>query len=169
MQTFEWVILIMTLGALWIAKEALVNIKKELLFKAKNKDARIVAIALLCIPLVQVLFPDPQRPATVMIWVCDGLIALAGLLMLMAKTGIAEDVILVNSLSYRFEQIIEYQVSRNAAKGRTELFFRTKRNQRKLYFELKEYNKILKFMQGKKNSKKKTKPESMVISEIQQQ
>jgi hypothetical protein len=170
MQAFEWLLLAMTLGGLWIAKEAVLNRKKVLLFQAGSTESRLVSIALFCIPLVQILFPDPQHPATPFIWVCDILIVLAGILMFLAKSGITEEMILVNSLRYRYENIVEYRVSKNTAKGRTELFFRTKLNQRKLHFPLSEYSQITKFMQEKKNpKKKKTKSRSNDTAVMEQQ
>lgn len=155
MTLFEGLLLAMTLGSLWISKEVVVTRRKELLFKSKSKNSLLVAIALMGIPLLQIVFPDPENPFNTLTVVCDIIIFLAGLVMLLAKTGIAEDVILVNGLPYRYGSITEYQVYRNPAKGRTELAFRTKRNQRRLHFELTEYNQILKLMKSKKNTQKK--------------
>jgi hypothetical protein len=84
-------------------------------------------------------------------------IGLAGLLMFTAKTGVAEDMLLMGGLRYRFEKLTEFQVSRNNAKGRSELLFRTKHNQRRLFFDLKDYNAIQKFMAGKKPPSEKKK------------
>jgi hypothetical protein len=44
-------------------QEVVLSWKTTLVFPAKNKNTRIAAIALLCIPLMQVLFPDPSLPS----------------------------------------------------------------------------------------------------------
>jgi len=152
---YEWLIIATSLVAIYFCTQTILSKNKKFVFTGNNKGIRAASVALLCIPIVQVFFPDENQPMTMVILICDVILAISGLILLLARSGITDEAVYLYSLRYPYNKILEYKVTRNTASGRTELWFRTKSIQRIVKLPLGEYNKILRFMRQKKEPEKK--------------